>query len=1600
MLAPIQVLAQEVTPTPDNTQATETPTPAPSDTTTPTPAATETVTPTPSVSETVTPTPSETAAPTPTDSVTPTPDNTQNNNPAPTNDTNTGSGTNTDNQANAPPAGTPTVTPSVSETTTPTPTVTTSNQTGNITADKLDYAPTDIALITGSNLTPNTQYNLTVSSSDNPATYSTVSVTTDANGGFVYSYQLDGNYRPNYSVVLNDLSGNQVASTSFTDGTPHLVVAGAGTGNGSVTSTDGFINCTITAGATSGTCSHTYGANFSTTLTETPAGSTFTSWSGTGGCTGAGTTCAASATGNNTFNATATFTADTTAPVLQSFSSSTADGIYGPGSNINVTANYNEPLDPTSDIQVTLNNGQSVFLANVSGSSISGTYTVGATGSGQDNSDLTVSSIGFQNAIDLVGNGQTATTLPGAGNNIADTSNIVIDTTAPVTTDDVDGLWHNADVTVHLSCTDASTCDVVYYTTDGSTPTTASATGNSFTLSAEGTYTIKYFGADNFAHNQEAVKTAANQVMIDKTNPTDPTDVHSTSHTVGVPSAINTIEMGWTAAGSLPGATDALSGVNGYSFDFTNAPATPDTTVDAPGSNTGTLSSSLAPGTWYFNLRTEDNAGNWTSTVHVGPFIVAATQPDLTIVKTNNTAGVGTTGVPFNWVLTITNSGTATANFNSNEVVLIDDLPSTGATYGTVTSVNGVGVTGNNLCSITTNTLTCASDVGGSKLTIPAGGTVTVTVPTTPTTNGSLVNPRAAGSCAVDPDTHIAESNEANNSCANTVTVGAATPDLTVVKTNDVAGTVDTNSNFNWILTITNSGSATATFTAGQFILHDDLPQTNASYGSPNPVLGGGTSGSLNCNINGSQLLICAAGGTVTIPAGGTITVTVPLTAGSTAGSLSNPRAAGICAVDPNNNITEGNEGNNSCANSVTVTAAPDLTVNKTNNTAGVGTSGVAFNWVLTITNNGTSTAAFDNAHTLVLVDDLPATGATYGTVTSVNGAGVTGTNTCSITANTLTCTSGNGVNNLTIPAGDFVTVTVPVTPTANGTLNNPRLAGICSVDPANAITESSEIDNSCSDTVTVGPATPDLTIVKTNDAGGTVSTNTDFNWILTINNTGSTAATFASGQTLISDNLPNTNATYGTVGVVTGSGTTGSVTCSINGTQDLNCTAIAGSVVIPVGGTVTVTVPVTAGTLVGSLANPRAAGVCSVDPNNNVSESNEGNNSCSDTVNVTSDADLIVTKTNNLIGFGSVGVAFNWILTITNNGATTANFNSNQVVLTDDLPSTGATYGTVTSVNGAGVTGNNLCSITANTLTCISDNGTHKLHIPAGASVTVTVATTPTLFGILDNPRFLGICTVDPNDVIAESNEVNNNCSNTVLIFPAIFSAPIVTEVTPVPSPTSDNTPDYTFNTDQAGTISYGGDCSSATTTAVIGNNTVTFNTLSDGLHNNCTIVVSSILGGPSLPLNVSPFTVNTGSTSGGGGGGNPGTGGGGDGLGCATHDCSGGGGGNGGNGGAGVLGITSGFLGGIGGGGNFFGGEENVLGINSEGNVGIGESGTIEGTPSATPTNSPSGVQGVGGAGNDLSKLLKDWWWLILLIILITIYLVFFRRRKDEDK
>ena len=90
-----------------------------------------------------------------------------------------------------------------------------------------------------------------------------------------------------------------------------------------------------------------------------------------------------------------------------------------------------------------------------------------------------------------------------------------------------------------------------------------------------------------------------------------------------------------------------------------------------------------------------------------------------------------------------------------------------------------------------------------------------------------------------------------------------------------------------------------------------------------------------------------------------------------------------------------------------------------------------------------------------------------------------------------------------------------------------------------------------------------------------------------------------------------------------------------------------------------------------------------------------------------------------------------------------------------------------------------------------------------------------------------------------------------------AATNAYSIEEVTPIGT-TSDSTPNYTFASTIAGTITYGGSCSSSTTSATEGNNTITLSFLSNGTYSNCSIKITDSSGNESNTLTINIFTIN----------------------------------------------------------------------------------------------------------------------------------------------
>jgi hypothetical protein len=150
-------------------------------------------------------------------------------------------------------------------------------------------------------------------------------------------------------------------------------------------------------------------------------------------------------------------------------------------------------------------------------------------------------------------------------------------------------------------------------------------------------------------------------------------------------------------------------------------------------------------------------------------------------------------------------------------------------------------------------------------------------------------------------------------------TAAACAPDLQVSKANDTGGDGTVGLPFAWTLTVTNTGVTDAIFDTGQTILEDDLP-IDPTYGAPvtGSFVNVTNGANVDCSIASNTLTCDATGGSVTIGASGGFEVAFSVTPSDT-GTLSNP--AGICLVDPNGKVGEGNEGNNDCpTDTVTVT--------------------------------------------------------------------------------------------------------------------------------------------------------------------------------------------------------------------------------------------------------------------------------------------------------------------------------------------------------------------------------------------------------------------------------------------------------------------------------------------------------------------------------------------------------------------------------------------------------------------------------------------------------------------------------------------------------
>ena len=248
--------------------------------------------------------------------------------------------------------------------------------------------------------------------------------------------------------------------------------------------------------------------------------------------------------------------------------------------------------------------------------------------------NLTVSS-SSDNAIDHVAQAQ-----------------VIVDGTAP---SDVTGLtssthvpftWSNSgDVYTNWDAASDNLAGIAGYSVDFSSaaPTfpdntvevfspASSALGLASVTAANGYYVS--VRAVDLAGNASSNMAAYGPFFIDVDAPVEPTNVLSTSHTIGAPNCSSMISMQWDDG------SDAHSGVQGYAVAFDNAPDTDMSgaplTVFGTGNPFFSQDVGASVAEWYFHIATIDIVNNYSITVTSGPYHSADVPSVYCVAKLNS----------------------------------------------------------------------------------------------------------------------------------------------------------------------------------------------------------------------------------------------------------------------------------------------------------------------------------------------------------------------------------------------------------------------------------------------------------------------------------------------------------------------------------------------------------------------------------------------------------------------------------------------------------------------------------------------------------------------------------------------------------------------------------------------------------------------------------------------------------------------------------------------------------------------------------------------------------------------------------------------------
>ncbi|MBV9494812.1 MAG: M36 family metallopeptidase [Acidobacteria bacterium] len=670
------------------------------------------------------------------------------------------------------------------------------------------------------------------------------------------------------------------------------------------------------------------------------------------------------------------------------------------------------------------------------------------------------------------------------------------------------------------------------------------------------------------------------------------------------------------------------------------------------------------------------NGTNEATVLSDDPTVTGSANPTTFVVggvlltATKTVSGTFSVGGTVTYTITLSNSGPSASLDNAGNE-LTDTLPSSLTLTGATASAGTAAFTGN------------TATWNGS---VPAGGTVTVTLTAVVNTGTSGSTISNQGSVSYDAD--LNGTNETTFPTDDPSVGGTSDPTsfvvsgATVSATKTVSGSFVAGGTVTYTVTLSNSGNAATTDNSGNEMT-DVLPATLTLTGAT------ATSGTA-----------ATSGNTVTwnggIPAGGSVTITITATinSGTLGNTISNQASVSYDAdLNGSNETTIASDdpsvGGASDPTSFVVGGAR---VTATKTVAGSFVPGGAVTYTVTLNNTGSSTAADNSGNEMT--DVLPAT-LTLSGATATSGTAAT---------------SGNTVTwNGSIPAGGSVTITI------NATINSGTIGATVSNQATVAydadLNGSNETTVSSDDPSVGGTSDPTTFVVggvamsATKTVSGTFATGTNVTYTITLSNSGSTASLNNAGNEL-TDVLPSS------LTLVSANASAGTA----NATVATNTVTWNGSV--PAGGSVTITIVATVkqGQAGNSISNQ---GTVAYDADLN------GTNETTvltDDPSVTGPANPTaftaiqgsvpaLTANKSVAGTFQTGGAITYTITIANSGNAASLDNSGNE-LTDVLPSS------LTLVSANASSGAAVANVGTNTVTW---NGS----VPAAGSVTITVAAT-----------------------------------------------------------------------------------------------------------------------------------------------------------------------------------------------------------------------------------------------------------------------------------